>query len=60
MCIMQKTAEDKAAVVDKYAQEHLDITADVNINDDKQRKPEYRNSPLGKRCCESPNQDEDI
>jgi hypothetical protein len=36
-----KTAEDKAAVVDKYAREHLDMTADVNINDYKQRKPEY-------------------
>ncbi len=55
-----KTAEDKAAVVDKYAQEHLDMTADVDINDDKQRKPEYRNSPLGKRYCKSLNQDEDV
>jgi hypothetical protein len=55
-----KTAEDKAAVVDKYAREHLDMTADVNINDDKQRKPEYQNSPLGKRYCESPDQEEDV
>jgi hypothetical protein len=54
-----KTAEDKAAVVDEYAQEHLDMTADVDINGDKQRKPEYQNSPLGKRYCESPNQDKD-
>jgi hypothetical protein len=44
-----RTAEDKAAVVDKYAREHLDMTADVDINNDKQRKPEYQNSPLGKR-----------
>ncbi len=36
-----KTAEDKAAVVDKYAREHLDMTANVNINDDKERNPEY-------------------
>ncbi len=36
-----KTAEDKAAVVDTYTREHLDMTADVNINNDKQRKPEY-------------------
>jgi hypothetical protein len=43
------TAEDKASVVNKYAREHLDITAGININDDKQRKPEYENSPLGKR-----------
>ncbi len=41
-----KTTEDKAAVVNKYAQEHLDMTADVDINDDKQRRPEYQNSPL--------------
>ncbi len=44
-----KTAEDKATVVNKYAREHLDMTANVNINDDKQRKPEYQNSLLGKR-----------
>jgi hypothetical protein len=33
-----KTAENKAAVVDKHAREHLDMTADVNINNDKERK----------------------
>ncbi len=47
-----KTVEDKAAVVDKYARERLDITADVNIKDYKERKPEYQKSPLGKRYCE--------
>jgi hypothetical protein len=36
-----KTVEDKAAVVNKYAREHLDMTADVKINNDKQRRPEY-------------------
>ncbi len=36
------------------------MTADVNINDDKQRKPEYQNSPLGKRYCKSPDQEEDV
>ncbi len=30
-----KTTENKAAVVNKYAREHLDMTADVEINDDK-------------------------
>jgi hypothetical protein len=55
-----KTAEDKAAVVDKYAREHLDMTADVNINNDKERKPEYQNSPLGNRYCKSPDQEEDV
>ncbi len=52
-----KTTEDKAVVVNKYAREHLDMTADVKINDDKQRRPEYQNSPLGKRYCEYPNQE---
>ncbi len=55
-----RTVEDKAAVVNKYAREHLDMTANVNINDDKQRKPEYHHSPLGKRYCQSPNQEEDV
>jgi hypothetical protein len=36
------------------------MTANVDINDDKQRRPEYQNSPLGKRYCESLNQDEDV
>jgi hypothetical protein len=31
------------------------MTADVDINNDKQRKPEYQNSPLGKGYCESLN-----
>ncbi len=55
-----KTAGDKAAVVDKYAREYLDMTANVNINNDKERKPEYQKSPLGKRYCESLDQEEDV
>ncbi len=55
-----KTTENKAAVVNKYTREHLDMTADVKINDDKKRRPEYQNSPLGKRYCESPDQEEDV
>ena len=55
-----KTTEDKAAAVNKYAREHLDMTADVKINDDKERKPKYQNSPLGKRYCKSPYQEEDV
>jgi hypothetical protein len=54
------TAEDKASVVNKYAREHLDMTANVNINDDKQRKTEYENSSLEKIYCDSPNQEEDV
>ncbi len=55
-----KTADDKAAVVDKYAREHFDMTANVNINNDKERKPEYQNSSLGNRYCKSPDQEEDV
>ncbi len=55
-----KTTEDKAAVVNKYARKHLDMTADVKINDDKQGRLEYHNSPLGKKYCESPDQEEDV
>ncbi len=55
-----KTTEDKAAVVNKYAREHLDMTADVDFNDDKQRRPEYQNSPIGKKYCKSPDQEEDV
>jgi hypothetical protein len=36
------------------------MTADVKINNDKQRRPEYHNSPLRKRYCESLNQEEDV
>ncbi len=44
-----KTTKDKAD--NKYAWEHLDMTADVDINDDKQRRPEYQNSPLEKNTA---------
>jgi hypothetical protein len=36
------------------------MTANVNINNDKERKPEYQNSPLGKRYCKSLYQEEDV
>ena len=55
-----KTTEDKAAVVNKYTREHLGMTADVDISNDKQRKPEYQNSLLGKKYCKSPDQEEDV
>ncbi len=47
-----RTSEKKAEVLDKYTQENLDMTADVNVNDDPQQKPDYKSSPLGKRYCE--------
>ncbi len=49
-----KTTEDTAAIVNKYAREHLDMTADVNIINDKQRRPEYQISPLEKKILRIP------
>ncbi len=45
------TNKEKADVLEKYARETLDMTADVNINDDRLRKPDYLNSPLEKKFC---------
>ncbi len=36
------------------------MTADVNVNDDPHRKPDYASSPLGKRYCECHDQIEDV
>ena len=36
------------------------MTADVNVNDDPQQKPDYASSPLGKRYCECHDQIEDV
>ena len=55
-----RTPEEKADVLDKYAQENLDMAADVHIDDDPKRKPDYESSPLGKRYCECHDQIEDI
>ncbi len=55
-----KTTDNKAVVVNKYTREHLDMTADVEINNDKQRRPEYQNSPLKEKYCKSPDQEEDV
>jgi hypothetical protein len=36
------------------------MTADVSINDDSLHKPDYQNSPLGKRYCECQDQVKDV
>ena len=54
------TPEEKSDVLDKYAHENLDMTADVSIDDDPKRKPDYESSPLGKRYCECHDQIEDV
>jgi hypothetical protein len=48
----ERTSEEKAEVLDKYAQKVLHMTGDVNVNDDPQQNPDYASSPLGKRYCE--------
>ncbi len=55
-----RTSEEKAEVLDKYAQENLDMTMDVNVNDDPQQKPGYKSSPLDKRYCECNDPIEDV
>ena len=48
-----KTMEDKAAVVDNYAREHLDMTADIDIMDnDRKYYPLHPKPPLSKKFCE--------
>ena len=45
-----RSLEDKAAVVDKYAREKLNMTANVNIKDDDRNYfPVHTQSPLSKR-----------
>jgi len=56
-----KTMEDKAAVVDKYAREHLDMTADVDIKDDDTTYyPPHPESPLSRKFCECTNEARDV
>jgi hypothetical protein len=45
------TNEEKADVLEKYARETLDMTADVNINDDRLRKPDFINHHSEKRIA---------
>ncbi len=55
-----RTSEEKAEVLDKYAQENLDMMVDVNVNDDPQQKPDYESSPRGKRYCKFNDHIEDV
>jgi len=56
------TMEDKAIVMDSYAKEHLDMTADVDIsNDDDQTYfPQHPESPLSHKFCEAVDENEDV
>jgi len=55
-----RTMKDKAAVVDKYAREHLDMTADIHIKDDDRKYyPPHPTSPLAKKFCQVTDTNED-
>lgn len=54
-----KTMEEKARVVESYAKERLDMTADVRINDSKDYRKDIATSPLATRYCEATNECED-
>ena len=55
-----KTLEDRTAVIEKYAKEHLDMTADINIMDnDRSYYPPHPESPLTRKYCECTNEAED-
>ncbi len=49
-----RTFEEQTEVLGKYAQEVLDMTADVNVNYDPQQKPDYASLPLGKEVLQMP------
>ena len=56
-----KTMSNKATVVDKYAREKLDMTADIDIKDDnKNYFPVHTKSPLSSKFCQVLNKDEDV
>ena len=56
-----KPMKDKTGVVDKYAREKLDMTADIDIkDDDKNYLPVHTKSPLSSKFCQVSNKDEDF
>ena len=58
---LANTMEDKAAVVDKYAVDHLDMTGDVYIvDDDPTYFPPHPQSPLARKYCQCEDQEEDV
>jgi hypothetical protein len=55
-----KTLEEKAEVLNKYAVNHLDMTADANVIDNLDYCPNYSTSPLATRFCASCNEEKDV
>lgn len=54
-----KTKEEKAEVVAAYAESVLDMTADVDVNDDPKYREDHVDSPLNQRYSETSDTDED-
>ena len=56
-----KTMDDKAKVVETYAKEHLNMTANVSIkDDDKNYHPDPIASPLTRKFCQCVDEAEDV
>jgi hypothetical protein len=50
----------KAEVLNNYAIHHLDMTADVKVNDNQDYQPDYLTSPLTRRYSECTDEEEDV
>jgi hypothetical protein len=50
----------KAEVLNNYASHHLDMTADVKVNNNQDYQPDYLTSPLTRRYSESTDEEEDV
>ncbi len=52
--------EEKAETLNNYAIKHLDMTADANVSDNVDYRPNYSTSPLATRFCASCNDERDV
>jgi hypothetical protein len=52
--------QQKTEVLNKYAVNHLDMMADVKVNDNKDYRPDYLTSPLTRRYSECTDEEEDV
>ncbi len=54
------TLEEKARVLNDYAIKHLDMTADTNVNDNRDYLPTYSSSLLARRFCACLDKEKDV
>jgi hypothetical protein len=50
----------KAEVLNNYEIHHLDMMADVKVNNNQDYQPDYLTSPLTRRYSECPDEEEDV